>query len=185
MRSRGAGALMRADAHCVFDRAARPNIMEGTMPIELDTEKLSNDQEHAAEGRKSSKVGYCNPPKHSQFKPGQSGNPLGRPKGTISFAPELIDELIRTIAAPENETDAVITNKRAIVKKLVAAAKEDAQLAISLINLCAKLSRGRETDPRAAEDEAFVEKLADRESQATEEIAASISSPILRGPNHE
>ena len=26
------------------------------------------------------KIGYGKPPKHSQFKPGQSGNPRGRPK---------------------------------------------------------------------------------------------------------
>jgi hypothetical protein len=25
------------------------------------------------------KVGYCRPPKHTRFKPGQSGNPRGRP----------------------------------------------------------------------------------------------------------
>lgn len=25
-------------------------------------------------------VGYCKPPRHTQFKPGQSGNPKGRPK---------------------------------------------------------------------------------------------------------
>lgn len=30
--------------------------------------------------KQSSKVGYCNPPKEHQFKPGQSGNPKGRPK---------------------------------------------------------------------------------------------------------
>jgi hypothetical protein len=30
----------------------------------------------------SNKVGYGNPPKHSQFRPGQSGNPGGLPKGT-------------------------------------------------------------------------------------------------------
>jgi hypothetical protein len=26
-------------------------------------------------------VGYCHPPKHTQFKPGQSGNPKGCPRG--------------------------------------------------------------------------------------------------------
>lgn len=29
-------------------------------------------------------VGYCDPPKHSQFKPGQSGNPKGGPRGPRS-----------------------------------------------------------------------------------------------------
>lgn len=26
-------------------------------------------------------VGYCKPPEHTRWKPGQSGNPRGRPKG--------------------------------------------------------------------------------------------------------
>jgi hypothetical protein len=32
--------------------------------------------------QKQGNVGYKNPPKHTQFKPGQSGNPGGLPKGT-------------------------------------------------------------------------------------------------------
>lgn len=30
----------------------------------------------------SNEVGFCRPPKHSRFKPGQSGNPKGRKKGS-------------------------------------------------------------------------------------------------------
>jgi uncharacterized protein DUF5681 len=30
-------------------------------------------------------VGYGRPPKHSRFKPGQSGNPHGRPKGAVGL----------------------------------------------------------------------------------------------------
>ena len=35
---------------------------------------------------RSTKVGYGNPPQHTRFKKGQSGNPRGRPKGTLNLA---------------------------------------------------------------------------------------------------
>ena len=31
------------------------------------------------------KIGYGRPPRHSQYKPGQSGYPRGRPKGSRNF----------------------------------------------------------------------------------------------------
>ncbi len=34
----------------------------------------------------SDSIGYGKPPKHSRFKPGQSGNPKGRPKGKLPLA---------------------------------------------------------------------------------------------------
>ncbi len=48
-----------------------------------------NGNKTAIEGPDES--GYCKPPKHSQFKPGQSGNPLGRPKRCKSI-PRMIYE---------------------------------------------------------------------------------------------
>jgi hypothetical protein len=38
-------------------------------------------------------IGYCKPPKHTRFKPGQSGNPRGRPKAEKSLGAALNDAL--------------------------------------------------------------------------------------------
>ncbi|MFC1916898.1 DUF5681 domain-containing protein [Chloroflexota bacterium] len=38
-------------------------------------------------------VGYCNPPKDTRWKPGQSGNPKGRPKNTVYISEMLRDQL--------------------------------------------------------------------------------------------
>ncbi len=111
----------------------------------------------------STVVGYGRPPKNSQFKPGESGNPTGRPKGTLSFASELAKQLAIVIRV--DDTDERLTNKHAIVKQLIAAAKKNPQVAIALISLCTKLGRGQDADPRAAEDDAFAQKLAERESE--------------------
>lgn len=39
------------------------------------------------------KVGYRNPPKDTRWKPGQSGNPNGRPKNTVYLSEMLRDQL--------------------------------------------------------------------------------------------
>jgi hypothetical protein len=41
---------------------------------------VDDDAEQACHA--PAKVGYCSPPVHSQFKPGQSGNPTSRAKGS-------------------------------------------------------------------------------------------------------
>ena len=47
-----------------------------------------------------SEVGYRKPPKATQFKQGQSGNPHGRPKGTKNLKTDLIEELSSTSHCP-------------------------------------------------------------------------------------
>ncbi len=47
----------------------------------------SEEQASTPTDSRNGKVGYKNPPKHAQFKKGQSGNPNGRRKGSLGVGP--------------------------------------------------------------------------------------------------
>jgi hypothetical protein len=64
-------------------------------------------------------VGYGNPPKHTRFKPGQSGNPGGRPKGSKSFKSVLQDELSQQVNLTEQGVMSKVTKMEALAKRLV------------------------------------------------------------------
>ena len=82
------------------------------------------------------KVGFARPPKHSQFKPGQSGNPKGRPKGTKNLRTDLAEELAEKVTVTEGGQQLVISKQRAMLKSLMARSiKGDTAAARALINL--------------------------------------------------
>lgn len=60
-------------------------------------------------------VGYGKPPKHTQFKPGQSGNPSGRPKGSRSLGAEFSSMLARKIPVREGGQTKQMTILQAIL----------------------------------------------------------------------
>ena len=75
-------------------------------------------------------VGYKKPPVHSRFKPGQSGNPLGRPKKT-SVGFELVAELHRKVTVRENGLEHKMSKAAALAKSLVARALAGDMRAVS------------------------------------------------------
>jgi hypothetical protein len=64
-------------------------------------------------------VGYGRPPQHTQFKPGESGNPRGRPRGAKNFFVLLEEELKQRVIINENGRRRKISKRAAIVKHMV------------------------------------------------------------------
>lgn len=64
-------------------------------------------------------VGYGKPPKHTQFKPGQSGNPNGRPRGSKSFRSRVMSEGNRMITVTEGGKPVKMRKDDLIVRQLV------------------------------------------------------------------
>jgi hypothetical protein len=73
-------------------------------------------------------VGYKKPPKHSRFKPGQSGNPKGRPRRTRTTAAIIREALKETVPVTENGRRRSINKLEIIIKQAINdAAKGDAR----------------------------------------------------------
>jgi hypothetical protein len=64
-------------------------------------------------------VGFCKPPKPSQFRKGSSGNPKGRPKGRGNVATVLERILQEKVVINENGVRRTVTKLEAAVKQLV------------------------------------------------------------------
>jgi hypothetical protein len=110
------------------------------------------------------KVGYRKPPARTRFQPGQSGNPNGRPKGSVNLKTDLRSELSEQIRIREGERSLKVSKQRAMLKALVAKAlKGDARAANVVLTLVGKLF-----EPEAAveqmpaltsDDEAILERF--------------------------
>lgn len=94
------------------------------------------------------KVGYCKPPKHSQFKPGQSGNPRGRPRKNRSIEAMIKRELDQFVTMTEGGRELRISKREAIVKQFVNRAIKGDPKPLQL--MLAHLEKHKEIEPFAA-----------------------------------
>jgi hypothetical protein len=91
--------------------------------------------------KRNYEVGKGKPPKHSQFKPGQSGNPKGRPKGSKDFRAMVEKEAGETVSASFNGKPTKITKFTYLLKKAFAAAsaKGDTNVILRLLEFVLKV----------------------------------------------
>ena len=96
---------------------------------------------------KADPVGYKRPPREHQFRPGQSGNPSGRPKGARNFKSELREELGELVTIRDGERDIQVSKQRALIKSVVAAAIDGNQrAAASVLAMCVRMLADAEED---------------------------------------
>src|SRR5215470_5241999 len=93
----------------------------------------------------SKPTSYRNPPEHARFKPGQSGNPLGRPKKRKTVADELAEELSQVISVRDGARTIEMTKARAIAKELLRLAMGgDLRAATIVVSSASRLSENDE-----------------------------------------
>jgi hypothetical protein len=98
-------------------------------------------------------TGYKKPPVDKQFKPGKSGNPAGRPKGSRNFAADFAEELREQMTVREGGRELTISKQRALVKVLLEKALTGDIRAMTLI---AQLSTKLDQDPADEKNPAVV-----------------------------
>lgn len=117
-------------------------------------------------------VGYRRPPKRSQFKKGQSGNPKGRPKGARGLDTMIIEELKAKIIVSENGRSKKLKKAEAIVKQVVNKALTGDHKAISQVLTVSQ----RHEEKLAAKAKPILETLPEEDQQVMQSLLARMQN---------
>lgn len=109
---------------------------------------------------KKHETGYGHPPERNQFKPGQSGNPKGRPKGSKNFNTVLMEELEATVLVKENGASQEISKLVAMIKQTVnKAIQGDDRSTQLVVRLLQTMEQGHKSPPLTRLTEADMETI--------------------------
>jgi hypothetical protein len=126
---------------------------------------MSKKSENPANASES--VGYGKPPTATQFRPGRSGNPKGRPKGARNIDTLMAEELAAPVKIREQGVEQTVSKAHAIVKKILASAMNGSMQASAAVLAwhAQKAARSPDDDEDlAAEDLEILEALRNRKA---------------------
>jgi hypothetical protein len=113
-----------------------------------------------------SKVGYKNPPKHGQFKKGQSGNAKGRPRGAKGIKTLLAKELGSRITIGAGGQQRRVKRSEALVKGLVNDAlrgkDRPRDTVLRMADQIEQDAQARQSRELSAEDQAILDRYFER-----------------------
>ena len=123
----------------------------------------SDDNSHSTE---TASMGYRRPPEATRFKPGVSGNPKGRPKGSLNVATAFMKALREKVVINEHGQRKKVTKLEAALKQLVnKAASGDLRALTQLVQL--------------AQDAESKQALASPHSPALNQLGQQVMADIL------
>jgi hypothetical protein len=148
--------------------------------------KRESQRNRRAGSRRDYAVGYGKPPAVNRFKPGQSGNPKGRPWRHRNLRTVLEEALNERIAVREGERSRSLTKREALILSIVNnALKCDPKALASLITLMRSLgmadeAHGPSPDEPITQNDAAL--LADFVARHASRVSKERSASKGRGP---
>ena len=122
-----------------------------------------SDDQNGEGSNKGDKVGYGRPPKHTRFKPGQSGNPKGKAKGLRNVATDVQQALNAVVRVNADGKPRKMSAQKAVVLRTVEKAlKGDSRAAAQVLELMQRYNNDAPPARKAAtsaDDQALLDAM--------------------------